>query len=112
MLVYDIMNGTDRDDLILQIDRIGFTCKNYRVKSIIISGLVYTRRTKNKVIDYVNKKSQELWNHQNYKFINKGNIPVERFCKDGLHLDLNCKRLLFDNCFNLLGDFLRQVQSS
>ena len=30
--VNDMMNGRDRDDLILRIGRIGFTCKNYRVK--------------------------------------------------------------------------------
>ena len=31
--VNDIMNGTDRDDLILQIGRIGLTCKNYGIKT-------------------------------------------------------------------------------
>ena len=30
--VNDMMNGTDRDDLIPQIGRIGFTYKNYGVK--------------------------------------------------------------------------------
>ena len=72
----DMMNEIDRDDLILQIDRIGFTCKNYRVKNIIISSLVYTRRIKSNVIDCVNKKLQELWNHQNYTFTNTSDIPV------------------------------------
>ena len=48
------MNGTDCGDLILQIGRIGFTCKNYGEKNI--SSLVYTRRIKSDVIDYVNKK--------------------------------------------------------
>ena len=71
-----MMNEIDRDDLILQIDRIGFTCKNYRVKNIIISSLVYTRRIKCNVIDCVNKKLQELWNHQNYTFTNTSDIPV------------------------------------
>ena len=68
----DVMNGTDRDDLILQFSRIGFTYKNYGVKNLI-SGLVYTKRIQNDFIDYVNKKLQELWNHQNYKFINNSN---------------------------------------
>ena len=72
----DMMNEIDRDDLILQIDRIGFTCKNYRVKNIVISSLVYTRRIKCNVIDCVNKKLQELWNHQNYTFTNTSDIPV------------------------------------
>ena len=72
----DMMNEIDRDDLILQIDRIGFTCKNYRVKNIVISSLVYTRRIKCNVIDFVNKKLQELWNHQNYTFTNNSDIPV------------------------------------
>ena len=50
----DVMNGTDRDDLILQFSRIGFTYKNYGVKNLI-SGLVYTKRIQNDFIDYVNK---------------------------------------------------------
>ena len=74
--VNDMMNEIDRDDLILQIDRIGFTCKNYRVKNITISSLVYTRRIKSNVSDCVNKKLQELWNHQNYTFTNNSDIPV------------------------------------
>ena len=65
----DIMKGTDRDDLILQFSRIGLTYKKCGVKNLI-SDLVYTKRIKNDFIDYVNKKLQELWNHQNYKFIN------------------------------------------
>ena len=75
----DVKNGTDRNDLILQIGRIGFTYKNYGIKNII-SGSAYTRRIKNDFIDYVNKKLQELWNHQNYKFINNSNssrTPLE-----------------------------------
>ena len=61
--VNDMMNGTDRDDLIPQIGRIGFTYKNYGVKKVIIPGLAYTERMKNQVIDYVNKKLQELCNY-------------------------------------------------
>ena len=110
--VNDMMNGTDRDELILQIGRIGFTWKNHGVKNVIISGLVYTSRIKNDVIDSINKNLQELCNHQNYKFIKNSNIPVEHLCKDGLHLDLNGKKLLFENYFNFLGDFLCQVQST
>ena len=75
--VSNMMNGTDRDYLILQTGRIRFTCKNYGVKNVIISGLVYTRRIKKDVIDCVNKKLQELCNYQNYKFINNSNIQVE-----------------------------------
>ena len=110
--VDDMMNGTDRDGLILQIGRIGFTCKNYGVKNVIISGLVYTRRIKNNVVDYVNKKLQELCNYQSCKFINNSNIQLEHLCKNGLHLDLNGKKLLFENCLNFLGDLLCQVQST
>ena len=79
--VNDIMNGTDRDNLVVQSGRIGFTCKNYGIKNII-SSLVYARGIKTEVIDYVNKKLQELCNHQNYTFINNSNIPVEHLCKD------------------------------
>ena len=58
--VNDMMNGTDRDDLIPQTGRIGFTYKNYGVKKVTIPGLAYTKRMKNQVIDYVNKKLQQL----------------------------------------------------
>ena len=70
------------------------------------------KKNKKDVTDYVNKKLQELWNHQNYKFINNSNIPVEYLCKDGLHLDFKGKKLLFENYFYFLGDFLCQVQST
>ena len=50
--------------------------------------LVSIRRIKNNVTDYVKEKLLELYNHQNYKFINNSNIPVEQLCKDGLHLKL------------------------
>ena len=50
--------------------------------------LVCIRRIKNNVTDYVKEKLLELYNHQNYKFINNSNIPVQRLCKDGLHLKL------------------------
>ena len=39
-------------------------------------------------------------------------MQEEHLCKDGLHLDLNGKKLLFENHFNSLGKFLRQVQST
>ena len=61
--VNDIMKRIDRDDLILQISKIGFTCKNYGVANIIISSLACQRRIKNDVFDYVNKKLQELCYH-------------------------------------------------
>ena len=101
--VNDIMNGTVRDDLILQTGRTGFTCKKYGVKNII-SGLVFSRRIKNDIIDYVN--------HQNYKFINNSNIPVEHLCKDGLPRDLNGKSVLFENYFNFLGHLSCPVHST
>ena len=119
--VKDMMNRTDRDYLILQTGRIGFTCKNYGVKNIIVSGLVFTRRIKNDAIDHVNKKLQELCNYQDYKFINNSSIKWEHLCKDGSHLDLNYLnylnyfelfKLLFENFLNCLGDFLCQVQST
>ena len=50
--------------------------------------LVSIRRIKNNVTDYVKEKLLELYNHQNYKFINNSNIPVEQLCKDELHLKL------------------------
>ena len=50
--------------------------------------LVSIRRIKNNVTDYVKEKLLELYNHQNYKFINNSNISVEELCKDGLHLKL------------------------
>ena len=62
--VNDMLSGTDSDDLILQIGRVRFTCKNYKVKNIIISGLVYTGRIRNDGIDYVNKKLQKLCHYQ------------------------------------------------
>ena len=37
-------------------------------------------------------------------------MQEEHLCKDGLHLDLNGKKLLFENHF--LGKFLCQVQST
>ena len=39
-------------------------------------------------------------------------MKEEHLCKDGLHLDLNGKKLLFENHFNFLGNFLCQVQST
>ena len=50
--------------------------------------LVCIRRIKNNITDYVKEKLLELYNHQNYKFIDNSNIPVEQLCKDGLHLKL------------------------
>ena len=61
--VNDIMKRIDRDDLILQISKIGFTYNNYGVANIIISSLACKRRIKNDVIDYVNKKLQEFCYH-------------------------------------------------
>ena len=70
--------------------------------------MVYTRRIKNDAVDYINGKLIELCNKNHFAFIDNSNIGINDLCKDGLHLDLTSKQLIFDNYFNFLGNFLYQ----
>ena len=72
-------------------------CRNFGVKNIFVSGLVYTKRIKIEIIEDLHKKLVSVCKEMQVHFIDNGNICGFNLFKDGLHLLDSGKRLLANN---------------
>ena len=106
--INDILNGIDVNYIVNEIGKVGITCKQNGVNDVIISGVTYSRRVNNAIIDEVNKKLEELCLQHDFFLMNNKSIQVEDLCKDGLHQDKSGKMILFENIYNFLDYFLKQ----
>ena len=84
--INNVLNRSDQDQIIKNIQQIYITCKNLDVDQVIISGIVYCKRADNSVIYYINKNLKVESMTEEYQFLDNGNIKLENFCSDRLHL--------------------------
>ena len=104
--INDLLNRCHHDDIVRNIQGISNTCKEYGVKDVIISGLIYSKRVEKSEVDYVNLKLKEQSETMQYQYLDNHNIDVSNLYRDGLHLEESGKSLFLENILDFLYHFL------
>ena len=81
-------------------------CRNFGVKYIFVSGLVYTKRIITEFLEDVNLKLVNVCKEMQVYFIDNRNIMGFYLFRDGLHLLESGKRLLANNFVSNFNNFL------
>ena len=98
--INDILNSVSNvNTLLLNIKDMVKKCRNFGVKNIFESGLVYSRRIKIKILENLHKKLVSVCKEIQlfYQFMDNRSICGFNLFKDGLHLLDSGKRLLANN---------------
>ena len=81
-------------------------CRNFGVKHIFISGLVYTKRIIIEFLEDVHLKLVNVCKEMQVSFIDNRNITGFYLFRDGLHLLESGKKLLANNFVSNFNNFL------
>ena len=87
--IYDLLNGNNEpqiDSIIQNIGMIIEKCQSYGIKSIFISGLLYTTRVKLSILEETHKKFEVFCCNNGVILIDSRNIRGRHLYRDGLHL--------------------------
>ena len=84
------------DNLIYNIKRITEKCSMFGVKSVFISGLVYTTRVDVSLLERIHVLIFDFCRKNSFIYIDKRNIRSDSLYKDGLHL-IDKGKALADN---------------
>ena len=96
----DLLNGSNEpqiDSLIQSIGTIIEKCRFYGMKSIFISGLVYTTRVKLWILEESYKKFEVFCRNNGVILIDNRSIRGRHLYRDGLHHLESGKRILANN---------------
>ena len=96
--INDILNAISNvNRLLLNIKDMVKKCRNFGVKNIFVSGLVYKKRIKIEILEDLPKKFVSVCKEIQLHFIENRNICRFNHFKDGLHLLDSRNRLLANN---------------
>ena len=84
-------------------------CRNYNVRNILLSGLVYTKRVELSVLENLHLKLVELCSQYGVIYIDNRNIYEIHLYQDNLHLLHSGKKILLNNFISNL-NFLTERQ--
>ena len=107
--INDIINddsSTKVENLVLNLEKIAIKLKNYGIKNVCLSGLVFTTRIYLHLLNQVNKCVLDICKAHNISFINNDNIIRNDIYSDGLHLLRSGKFLLSNNFIENINNFL------
>ena len=107
--INDIINddsSTKVEHLVLNLEKIAIKLKNYGIKNVCLSGLVFTTRVYLPLLNQVNKCVLDICKAHNISFINNDNIIRNDIYSDGLHLLRSGKILLSNNFIENSNNFL------
>ena len=97
--INDLSTNSSRsgmDNLIYNIKRITEKCSMFGVKSVFISGLVYTTRVDVSLLERIHVLIFDFCRKNSFIYIDKRNIRSDSLYKDGLHL-IDKGKALADN---------------
>ena len=105
--INDLLNSVSNiNGLLLNIKEMIKKCRNFGIRNIFVSGLVYTKRITSVVLEDVHCKLLDLCKEMQVYFIDNRNIPGFHLYRDGLHLQDPGKKLLSDNFVSSFNNFL------
>ena len=105
--INDLLHSVSNiNGLVLNIKEMIKKCRNFGIKNIFVSGLVYTKRITTEVLKDVRLKLLGLCKEMQVYFIDNCNIPGIHLYRDGLHLLDSGKKLLSDNFVSSFNNFL------
>ena len=80
-------------------------CRNYGVKKIFISGLVFSTKVSLPMLEQIHKKLVEMSGFLDFEYIDNRNIRGFCLYKDGLHLLEEGKKFLANNFLSYLNSY-------
>ena len=98
--INDLLTNSSRsgmDNLIYNMKKITKKCLMFDVKSVFISGLVYTTRVDVSLLERIHVLIFDLCRKSSFIYIDYRNIRSDSLYKDGLHLIDKGKAFLADN---------------
>ena len=105
--INDVLNSASNvNGLLSNIKDMITKCRNFRVKHIFISGLVYTKRIIIEFLEDVHLKLVKVCKEMQVSFIDNRNITGLYLFGDGLHLLEPGKKLLANNFESNFNNFL------
>ena len=105
--INDILNSASNvNGLLSNIKHMIKKCRNFGVKYIFISGLVYTKRIITEFLEDVHLKLANVCKEMQVCFIDNRNITGFYLFRDGLHLLESRKMLLANNFVSNFSNFL------
>ena len=105
--INDILNSASNvNGLLSNIKDMIKKCRNFGVKYIFASGLVYTKRTITEFLEDVHLKLVSVCKEMQVYFIDNRNITGFYLFRDGLHLPESGKKLLANNFVSNFNNFL------
>ena len=105
--INDILNSASNvNGLLSNIKDMIKKCRNFGVKHIFISGLVYTKRIIIEFLEDVHLKLVNVCKEMQVSFIDNRNITGFYLFRDGLHLLESGKKLLANNFVSNFNNFL------
>ena len=103
--INDALNNksqSNTENLLSNIKYVVDKCGKFRVKNILISGLVFTTRVSLEVLEKILEKLQTFCCSNGPIFIDTRNIRGVHLCQDNLHLLQSGKKILFNNFISYL----------
>ena len=96
--VNNIINDNSQSNIekyISNVEKMVQKCRNYGVKKIFISGLVFSTKVSLPMLEQIHKKLVEMSGFLDFEYIDNRNIRGFCLYKDGLHLLEEGKKFLF-----------------
>ena len=104
--INDILNSASNvNGLLSNIKHMIKKCRNFSVKYIFISGLVYTKRIITEFLEDVHLKLANVCKEMQVYFVDNRNITGFYLFRDGLHLLESGKMLLANNFVSNFNNF-------
>lgn len=100
------------DEIVNEIKSMAENCKNFDVKKVFISSVIFSTKVRKAAIDDLNEKLKHLCDINGFGYISNENIKENSLWTDGLHLNNFGKNILFENFLYYLNYFLYQEQNS
>ena len=97
------------DVIAKEIANIGLTCKDYKVKNIFISNILYSTKADINSIRVINEKIGELCECYGFTLIDNSEVEKGHLWKDGIHLNDQGIKLLADNYINILNEYFLDI---
>ena len=94
-----------------EIKNMAVKCRSYNVKQVALSGVVYSTKVNERLIEELNRQIKEFCIANGFTYICNENIKEDSLWVDGIHLNNSGKNILSKNFLNFLNHFLYQEQN-
>ena len=99
------------NNILWNIERIVYKCRQYGVKNVFLSGLTITNRLPEQLIKGFNMSIRNICSQTpDCDYIDNANMTPNEVCRDGLHLSGKGKYVLINNYLDKVLNFLEVVQ--